>query len=180
MWRLRPLGMAGLATLAACAGAGPPSVTGGAVPEPLSQLHPDWAADLSALLPAIEACLQDSAVSAIGVTKAWPIAEDLTGVRLLTPGGERIDCVAVADGSGIVLTEKVWSVSQLGGERSPLFTPAAVHRPSASQCVSVSEARDGAGQVVGWLSDDICRQPRSARPSAAIQPETPARNGGNS
>lgn len=171
--------MAGLAALVACAGAEPHSVSGRAVSQPPSQLQADWAVDLAVLLPAIEACLQDSAVSAVGVTKAWSIAEDLTGVRLLEPGGERVDCVGVADGSGVVLTEKVWAVSQLTGERSPLFTPASVHRPSASQCISVSVARDGIGQVVGWLSYDVCRQPRAAQPSAAIQPKPPRNHGGS-
>lgn len=180
MWRLGPLGMAGLAVLAGCAGAEPHRVAGMTAPQPRTQQQSDWATDLSGLLPAIEACLQDSTVSPVGVTKAWPIAEDLTGVRLLTPGGERVDCVAVADGSGIVLTEKVWTVSQLAGERSPLFTPTSANRPSASQCLSVSVAHDGAGQVVGWLSHDVCRQPRAARPSAAIEPRPPAKgNGGN-
>lgn len=170
--------MAGLAALAACAGAEPRPGTGRAALQPLSQS--DWASDLSGLLPAIEACLQDSAVSAVGVTKAWPIAEDLTGVRLLAPDGERVDCVGVADGSGVVLTEKVWTVSQLAGERSPLFTPASAPRPSASQCVSVSAVRDGAGQAVGWLSYDVCRQPRVVPPSAAIQPGPPTRSNGES
>ena len=32
-------------------------------------------------------------------------------LRLLESTGERVDCVAVADGSGIVLTEKVWAAS---------------------------------------------------------------------
>jgi hypothetical protein len=172
--------MAGLAVLAGCAGAEPHGAAETSVSRPLSQQQPDWAADLSVLLPAVEACLQDSAVVAVGVTKAWPIAEGLTGVRLLTQGGERIDCVAVADGSGIVLTEKVWTVSQLAGERAPLFTPASAQRPSESQCLSVSVARDGIGQVVGWLSYDVCRQPRAALPSAAVEPGSPKRRtGGN-
>ena len=180
MWRLGPLGMAGLAFLAACAGAEPPAVAGRAASLPPHPPPPDWAADLSELLPAIEACLQDSDIPSVGVTKAWPMAGDLTGVRLLASSGERVDCVAVADGSGIVLTEKVWTVSQLSGERSPLFTPASSERPSVSQCLAVSVARDGAGQVVGWLSFDVCRQPRAAGPSAAVQPGQPGgRNGGS-
>lgn len=174
MWRLRPLGLAGLAVLTACTGAEAPRGNGHAAMRLAPQPQADWAAELSELLPAIEACLQDSGVVAIGVTKAWPIAEGLTGVRLLAAGGERSDCVAVADGSGVVLTEKVWTVSQLSGERSPLFTPAAGERPVGSQCLAVSVARDGAGEEVGWLSYDVCRQPRSA----ALQPQ-PSADGGS-
>lgn len=174
MWRLRPLGLAGLAVLAACAAAEAPPGNAHAALRAAPQPQADWAVELPELLPAIEACLQDSGVAAVGVTKAWPIAENLTGVRLLAPGGERSDCVAVADGSGVVLTEKVWTVSQLTGERSPLFTPATGERPMGSQCLAVSAARDGAGEDVGWLSYDVCRQPKSA----ALQPRPPAKSGG--
>ena len=45
------------------------------VPEP----RPDWATELPELLPAIRACLDASGQPAVGVTKAWPIAEESRG-----------------------------------------------------------------------------------------------------
>ena len=54
-----------------------------AAPQPQA----DWAAELSELLPAIEACLQDSGVAAIGVTKAWPIDVRRHLDELLHEGG---------------------------------------------------------------------------------------------
>jgi hypothetical protein len=173
MGRVAALGTVGVVLLAGCAMPGPPppiAPPGGT--NTLAEPRPDWANGLPGLLPAIRACLDRSGQPAVGVTKAWPIAEDLAGVRLLGRGGERFDCVAEAQGGGVLRTEKVWTVSQLPGEREPLFTPASEAVPPSSACLAVSVARDGAGDGVGWLSYDVCRQPRRAEASA-----DPARRG---
>jgi hypothetical protein len=180
MSRLGALGMAGLVVLAACADSEPPVTNAHTAAAPVLQPQPDWATELPALLPAIGACLARSGVHATGVTKGWAIADELAGVRLLNASGDRTDCIAVADGREVILTEKVWSASQLPGERSPLFTPASADRPSASQCLAVSVARNAAGRAVGWLSYDVCRQPRPAGPSAAIQPQNSSTGNGHS
>ena len=70
-----------------------------------------------------------------------------------------------ADGGDVLLTERVWTVSQLPGERDPLFTPRPQTRRPASACLAVSVARDGAGDDVGWLSYDVCR---AAAPGRAL------------
>jgi hypothetical protein len=171
----------GLLALAGCAAPEPSSPptrsAASGVPEP----RPDWATELPELLPAIRACLDASGQPPVGVTKAWPIAGSLAGVRMLSPSGERLDCVAETAGGDVLLTEKVWTISQLPGEREPLFTPRSQAEPSSSPCLSVSVARDAGGDDVGWLSYDVCRQPRAAGPSA--EADTPKRypmSGGNS
>jgi hypothetical protein len=171
------MGAMAIMVLAGCAAPEPPPSrrsAARAMPEP----RPDWSTGLPELLPAIEACIGAAEQPAVGVTKAWPIAEDLAGVRLLTPAGDRLDCVAETEGGDVLLTERVWTVSQLPGEREPLYTPRSQAQPSSSACLSVSVARDAGGDDIGWLSYDVCRQPRPAGPSAEAKP-TPRRSGGN-
>lgn len=165
MRRVPGLGVAGLLLLAAC-GAGPPPsrpVASGTVPEP----PPDWSTGLPRLLPGIRACLKDDGAGAIGVTKAWPIGLRLVGVRVLRDAGERVDCVAAEDGDRVFLTERVLEASQLPGERDPLFTPGA-RRPAGDACVQSSEVAEG------WLSYDVCRDPRPVGPAASRQPSPKA------
>jgi len=160
--------MAGLALVAACTAqeeaAAPPRATPGSALEP----RPDWSMELPALLPGIKTCLAESGQPAVGVTKAWPIGDNLAGVRLLKPGGERLDCVAELNGDDVLLTERVWTVSQLPGEHEPLFTPGPTKAPANSACTTVSVARDATGSDVGWLSYDTCSQPRPTGPSAQV------------
>jgi hypothetical protein len=181
MSRCAALGAAGLLALAGCAASGDPPAPSRTAARTVSEPRPDWATELPGLLPAIRACLDAFGQPAVGVTKAWPIAESLAGVRVLAPGGERLDCVAEAEGGDVLLTEKVWAASQLPGEREPLFTPESQSEPASSSCLSVSVARDTVGEDVGWLSYDVCRHPRPAGPSAeADVPPRPPPGGGNS
>lgn len=120
--------------------------------------RPDWTATLPRLLPGIRACLAERGRHAVGVTKAWPIGMRLTGVRLLEEDGERLDCVAVVNGTRVLLTERVRGASKLPGENDPLFTPANRQLPQ-SPCLETAEAVDD-GTVIGWLSYDTCRDPR--------------------
>ena len=169
MGRATAWGALGIVALAGCAAPEPPPSprsASRAVAEP----RPDWSTELPELLPAIDACLRSAEQPAVGVTKAWPIAENLTGVRMLGAGGDRVDCVAEAEGGDVLLTERVWTVSQLPGEREPLFTPKTQTPPVSSACLSVAEARSAGGDDVGWLSYDVCRQPRPAGPSADARP----------
>jgi hypothetical protein len=177
MKRVAMLAAGGIAGLAGCAAPEPPPsprFAARAVAEP----RPDWSTGLPELLPAIKACLGAAEQPPVGVTKAWPIAEDLAGVRLLSPSGERLDCVADAEGGDVLLTERVWTVSQLPGEREPLYTPRSQAQPSSTACLAVSVARDAGGDDVGWLSYDVCRQPRPTGPSAEAKP-APRRLDGN-
>ncbi len=167
----------GLVALAGCAAPEPPPSPRSAA-RATTEPRPDWSTELPGLLPAIEACLGAVEQPPVGVTKAWPIAENLAGVRLLAPGGERVDCVAEAEGGDILLTERVWTVSQLPGEREPLYTPRSQVQPTGSACLAVAVARDAGGDDVGWLSYDVCRTPRPAGPSAEVRPARPS-SGGN-
>lgn len=181
MRRTAALGMGALALLTACAGAPGPEPApsrGPAAAAPAAPVaaapRPDWSKELPELLPGIRACLAGASGDAVGVTKAWPIGQSLTGVRVLSEGGERQDCVALADGSKVLLTEKVRANSRLAGERNPLFTPAA-KRPPSSPCGRGAAARDASGGEVGWLTWDACREPGEIGPSARARPGRPAR-----
>ena len=167
MARLAAMGAVGILSLAACAA---PERAPAPAARTVAEPRPDWSTELPDLLPAIQACLDAAEQPPLGVTKAWPIAEDLAGVRLLTPGGERVDCVAEAEGGDVILTERVWTVSQLPGEREPLYTPRSQGQPSSSACLAVAPARDAGGDDVGWLTYDVCRQPRPSGPSAEARP----------
>jgi hypothetical protein len=171
MRRVAALGLGSLALLAACAGGteAPPRVSAPPVLPPRG----DWSAELPRFLPAIRACLADAGGQALGVTKAWQIGQGLTGVRVLVQDEGRQDCVAVADGTRVLLTEKVHPNSRLPGERDPIYTPVAMNPPRGA-CFEVSAARDD-GDEVGWLSYDVCRDPRPVRTSAGIrEPARPA------
>ena len=165
MTRSATLRAAALVSLASC-GMPEPGPTEKVTSQLPPERHTDWSEALPSLLPAIRACLERAETSVVAVTKAWPIAEQLAGVRLLTASGERIDCVAEQDGSTVLLTERVWTVSQLPGERAPLFTPLSEPRPVATACLAVTVARDTRGMVAGWLSIDICRGAGATGPAA--------------
>jgi hypothetical protein len=161
MRRLAVLGTCGLVLVAtACARAPEPpprTVVAGNGLEP----RPDWSTALPELLPGIRACLADPGAGgrAVGVTKAWPIGQRLTGVRVLQEGGARVDCVAAQGGERVFLTEPVLAASRLPGEHDPLFTPGSKARPT-SPCLESSSAAEG------WLSYDVCRDPRPIGPAA--------------
>lgn len=173
MRRVAALGTCGLVLLAACAGGpeGPQRQAAHGLAPPA-----DWSTGLGELMPAIRACLADreAGAGAVGVTKAWPIGQQLAGVRLLQEDGDRVDCVAAAGGDEVFLTERVHEASHLQGERDPLFTPAA-HTPPNSPCLQSSAAAEG------WLSYDVCRNPRpigsAAMRRAPARTPAPAREG---
>jgi hypothetical protein len=180
MKRSATLGVAALVSLASCMPPEPGPTTR-ATSQPPPEQNADWSDALPTLLPAIRACLERGGPPAAAVTKAWPIAEQLAGVRLLASSGERLDCVAERDGSAVLLTERVWTVSQLPGERSPMFTPLSEPRPVATACLAVTVARDFRGAVAGWLSTDVCRGAEATGPAADATPlRGPRRDAGNS
>jgi hypothetical protein len=164
MRRVGALGTCGLVLLASCTGGADPS---GRARQALP-VRPDWSTGLPRLLPGIRACLAETSGTGAGVTKAWPIGLGLTGVRLLESSGERLDCVAVADGDRVLLTEPVRATSRLPGERDPLYTPPS-SSPPESACLRTATATSGDGEPVGWLSYDICRDPRPIGAAAGIK-----------
>ena len=165
MRRLAALSTCAILLLAACT-VEPHGTSGGtSALEP----RPDWSTALPQLLPGIRACLLDGGEDAVGVTKAWPIGLKLTGVRVLEEDGGRVDCVAAVGGDRVFLTERVPAASRLPGERDPLYTPAA-RRPPASPCLESTAAAEG------WISYDVCRDPRPIGQAAdrAPPPRMPA------
>ncbi len=168
---MRPVAALCMLGLLAIGGCKPDAVAPGRASAAVLGTVPDWSAELPELLPAMQACLKSTGATA--VTKAWPIASGLAGVRLLQTDGQRIDCVATEDGRAVLMTEPVRAASQLEGEREPLYTP--VQKPQGTACLETSPAEGGAGG--GWLSYDTCRQPRAPKPSAEIDPPPPATRG---
>ena len=167
---MRPVAAPGtcglLLLLAACVGAPGVPQRAAARLEP----RPDWSTDLGRLLPAIRACLADQdagGAAAVGVTKAWPIGERLAGARVLQEDGQRVDCVAAAEGDRVFLTERVHAGSRLQGERDPLYTPGD-RPPPRSPCLASAAADNG------WLSYDVCRDPRPIGSAAAPRRAVPA------
>lgn len=161
MRRGAALGTFGLLLVAACGGGPGVAPRSAALAEP----RPDWSTGLDRLMPAIQACLADRTAgeAAVGVTKAWPIGRQLAGVRVLREDGGRVDCVAAAEGDRVFLTERVREDSRLQGERDPLYTPQGLPPPK-SPCLA-NAAADG-----GWLSYDVCRDPRPIGSAAAPRP----------
>ena len=127
--------------------------------------EPGWSFELAALMPAIRACLAENGTAA-AVTRAWPMANDLAGVRVLRADGGRLDCVAAADGRRVVLTEPVVAGSRRAQEEAPLFTPKG-GEPPRGPCVATVPAVVGAERV-GWLSYAGC-DGREGPPSAAAR-----------
>lgn len=168
MRRVTWLGVIASLPLAACAEAPEPprSLASGTMPEPRA----DWSTGLPRLLPGIRACLADNGGGAVGVTKAWPMGLRLVGVRVLRGAGERVDCVAAEDGDRVFLTERVPSASRLPGENDPLFTPSS-REPPGRGCQEIAAITDG------WLSYDVCRDPRPVGSAARRQPSSPASPG---
>ena len=136
----------------------------------VSPPEPGWSLELAALLPAIRACLAEDGAAA-GVTRAWPMANDLAGVRVLRPDGGRLDCVAAADGRRVVLTEPVVAGSRRAEEEATLFTPKG-GEPPRGPCVATVPAVVGAERV-GWLSYAAC-DGRQGLPSSAGRGGAPA------
>lgn len=185
MGRCAALGTCGLLVLAACAAE--PEPPRRVASSPMLEPRPDWSMDLAHFLPAIRACLAypgtggrqagatpetagrpvgvapAAAARPVGVTKAWPVGAELVGVRLLEPDDSRIDCVAGLDGSKVLLTERVLKASRAPGERDPLFTPAP-GVPPQSPCLERSKIAEG------WLSYDVCRDPRPIGRAASRSP----------
>ena len=153
--------------LAGCAGIGTRQPAELAIP-------PGWSVELASLLPAIEACVTEADGAVSGVTRAWPMARSLAGVRVLREDGSRLDCVASGAGDQVVLVQPVAADSRLSDEAAPFYTPSD-HRPPQGPCVATVPAVVSARQV-GWLSYATCPPQEGAplpfQPRAAPLPPT--------
>jgi len=111
----------------------------------------DWSRDLLALLPAMRSCLEEVAGRGAIVVKAWPLARARINVRLLGPGGDRVDCIAPAGGGAV---EKMGMVGDaalpMPGEGRPMFVPVP-QEPPIQACTEVERVLDDGGRLIGWL-----------------------------
>ncbi len=163
----RSLGLASVCLLVGCAGLSRPGTEAVALP--------GWSVELAELLPAISACMSRTDGAASGVTRAWPMARSLAGVRVLREDGSRVDCVASGKGDRVVLVQPVAASSRLNGEAAPLYTPPD-HTPPEGPCVATVPAMVSARQV-GWLSYGTGRnggQPQAGAPRPRPAPLPPS------
>jgi hypothetical protein len=114
-----------------------------------------WAADLTALLPAIDACLARVDGPA-RVTQASALEEDKVGVRLRGNDGGRYGCVAAVDGMRIDAFDPLLDTDRLPGEGDPEFLRLPAAEPRAGSCRSVTPAASATGEPVGWLVRRAC------------------------
>lgn len=116
----------------------------------------DWSRRLLELMPGIEACVLEVSGSAPHVTKAWPLDHEMIGVRLGNGEGGRFECIFDAGAGMIARFESLpGTAERLPGEHRVIFSPAAQY-PMAGGCYEHERAIDESGELVGWLSYDVC------------------------
>ena len=118
---------------------------------------PAWSTYLLEFLPAVDACLLESAQPAT-VTRAWPMNHGMIGVRLTDAMQRRFDCIVPAIGGAPVIYEPVpeGEASTPVGNGQPVFTRAP-GAPPPGACYEHEEVHDPAtGEVLGWLGWDVC------------------------
>lgn len=130
------------------------AATGGGT-EPTSARARGWAVELSALLPAIDACLARASAKPARVTIAYINEENQAAVRLVESDLGRSECLASRDGATIISFEPLADRDVFRGERDPLFTRAPASPPS-SACLSSEEVKGSGGATLGWLSRKSC------------------------
>lgn len=116
----------------------------------------DWTAYLPELLPPLLRCVEATPGDTPRVVSLWPMNRGMAGVRLVNAGRETYDCVAPIAGAGVDRLESQGrNLPRQPGEARSLFT-AANARPPAGACYRHESVRDDAGQLLGWLSYDLC------------------------
>lgn len=108
-----------------------------------------WDRDLTALLPAIDACIA-RAPDSRRVTYA---ARSHSGVFVRLNGFEAIDCRVNADGSG-ANTSPADANLQIAGDGDAIFVRAPGANPGG-ECYEAPEVRDASGALLGWMDDPL-------------------------
>lgn len=114
-----------------------------------------WASVLPELMPAIDACLARVTSRPARVTTASTLDEGMVSVRIRESDGSRRECIADYAGAAVSVYEPVSDLDRRAGEGDPEFQRSA-NPPRADQCRNVVEARDGAGERLGWLLHRTC------------------------
>lgn len=113
----------------------------------------DWSVDITNLMPAIKECADNPSRPAANVLKAWPMENDLVGVRMTDTTGRRVDCIAEKDGGRIDSEAEVVAGDVLPSEGRPIFYPVSQGQPL---CVGLSTVTVN-GIEEGWLRDISCQ-----------------------
>jgi hypothetical protein len=113
----------------------------------------DWSLNITDLMPAIKECTENQSRPAANVLKAWPMANDLVGVRMTDLTGKRVDCAAEKGGGRIDSETELVAGDVLPSEGRPTFYPISRGQPLC----------DGLSPVVvngiqeGWLRNVSCQ-----------------------
>ncbi|WP_417815525.1 YbaY family lipoprotein [Thalassospira alkalitolerans] len=117
--------------------------------------NPEWTRQITALMPAINACLAVSSNDLTSILKAWPMDHGMVGIRTINGDGSRYDCLAPSGGLGDVHTELVdGSTNRLPDEGAVRFTPATGAYPDG-ECFRHQRVEHN-GIFIGWLSHNLC------------------------
>jgi hypothetical protein len=124
----------------------------------------DWAKRLPDLLPAIQKCVNDGRVPVLFVVRAWPLAEGMIGVRLLTVQRKQYECVAGKTGMRLDSIKPAKSGDpRVPAAWNPIYYPAR-EQPPVIACGRVERVMEKK-ILVGWLQYDPCDS--SARAATA-------------
>jgi hypothetical protein len=111
-----------------------------------------WARCLFDFVPAIDACLA-AAPEPASILEAWPMNRGMVGMRLVDVLGAYWTCVGEASGASVEIFEPAEAPLEPAVE--PVFTRAP-GAPPPGGCYEHEEVEDAAGEVIGWLSFNIC------------------------
>jgi uncharacterized membrane protein len=121
-----------------------------------SKPESDWTHHLADLLPAIEACIDETPDPDPFATKAWSMNRGMVGVRTRNREGGWFECIAQAQGL------EVEHFGQLppGTRRAPNEDHAVFSLPDGpppeGNCYHHERVMDGMGDFRGWLSTNEC------------------------
>lgn len=108
-----------------------------------------WARYLFDFIPAIDACI-DAAQEPASIVRAWPMNHGMVGVHLVDGLEAHWTCVADTAGDSVASLEPAEEPSV-----EPVFTRAP-GAPPPGGCYRHEEVEAADGEVLGWLSFNVC------------------------
>lgn len=111
-----------------------------------------WARYLFDFIPAIDACLA-AAREPASIVRAWPMNHGMVGVHLVDGLEAHWTCVAEATGDSVASLEPAEEPTEPSVE--PVFTRAP-GAPPPGGCYRHEEVEAADGEVLGWLSFNVC------------------------
>lgn len=132
--------------------------------DPRNKPMGDWSRMLPDLLPAIQACIGESADRPRVVLKAWPMNRGMVGVRMARTrdGAATQDCIATTGGRVDRLERPSENAEALPGQGAPVFLPLHATPPGLT-CGRLERVSGRQGEAVAGylLYDDGCTGPNA-------------------